>query len=47
VKRDYLAREVFGPEKAMWWSRAVEAWPDYERLPGQNGTGNSRVRAGA
>jgi deazaflavin-dependent oxidoreductase (nitroreductase family) len=29
AKRDYLAREVTGPEKAVWWERAVEAWPDY------------------
>lgn len=29
VRRDYLAREVNGDEKATWWSRAVEAWPDY------------------
>ena len=27
--RDYDAREVFGDEKATWWERAVEAWPDY------------------
>jgi F420H(2)-dependent quinone reductase len=26
---DYEAREVFGDEKAVWWQRAVEAWPDY------------------
>lgn len=26
---DYEAREVFGDEKAVWWERAVEAWPDY------------------
>jgi len=26
---DYEAREVFGDEKATWWQRAVEAWPDY------------------
>ena len=26
---DYDAREVFGDEKATWWERAVEAWPDY------------------
>ena len=26
---DYEAREVFGEEKATWWERAVEAWPDY------------------
>lgn len=29
VKRDYLAREVVGDEKAVWWERAVEAYPDY------------------
>jgi F420H(2)-dependent quinone reductase len=29
VTRDYDAREVFGDEKAVWWERAVEAWPDY------------------
>lgn len=26
---EYEAREVFGDEKAQWWERAVEAWPDY------------------
>ena len=29
IKRDYLAREVSGHEKAIWWERAVQAWPDY------------------
>ncbi|MFI5781502.1 nitroreductase family deazaflavin-dependent oxidoreductase [Nocardia sp. NPDC051570] len=29
VVKDYTAREVFGDEKAQWWARAVEAWPDY------------------
>lgn len=29
VKKDYLAREVTGDEKALWWKRAVEAYPDY------------------
>ena len=29
TKRDYLAREVLGNEKVLWWDRAVEAWPDY------------------
>lgn len=28
-KADYLAREVTGDEKAVWWERAVEAFPDY------------------
>jgi F420H(2)-dependent quinone reductase len=30
-KRDYLAREVSGDEKATWWERAVETWPDYAK----------------
>lgn len=29
VKRDYTAREVTGDEKALWWERAVAAYPDY------------------
>jgi F420H(2)-dependent quinone reductase len=29
VKRDYQAREVTGDEKAVWWERAVAAYPDY------------------
>jgi deazaflavin-dependent oxidoreductase (nitroreductase family) len=29
VKRDYRAREVSGEERAVWWERAVEAWPPY------------------
>jgi F420H(2)-dependent quinone reductase len=31
VTRDYDAREVFDDEKASWWERAVEAWPDYAK----------------
>ncbi|WP_404790065.1 nitroreductase family deazaflavin-dependent oxidoreductase [Streptomyces pristinaespiralis] len=30
VRRDMTAREVDGAEKAVWWARAVEAFPDYE-----------------
>ena len=29
VKREYLAREVDGPERELWWERAVAVWPDY------------------
>ncbi|NED14874.1 nitroreductase family deazaflavin-dependent oxidoreductase [Streptomyces sp. SID9124] len=29
VRRDMTAREVTGEEKARWWERAVEAFPDY------------------
>ena len=27
--RDVTARQVFGDEKAIWWERAVAAYPDY------------------
>jgi deazaflavin-dependent oxidoreductase (nitroreductase family) len=27
--KDYLAREVTGEEKAVWWERAVAAFPNY------------------
>jgi F420H(2)-dependent quinone reductase len=30
VVRDYAVREVDGPEKAEWWARATEVWPDYD-----------------
>ena len=29
TKRDFIAREVGGEAKTLWWERAVEAWPDY------------------
>jgi len=29
TKRDFLAHEATGDEKAVWWARAVETWPDY------------------
>ena len=29
VKRDYVAREVTGDERAAWWERALETWPAY------------------
>ncbi|ONK11295.1 nitroreductase family deazaflavin-dependent oxidoreductase [Streptomyces sp. MP131-18] len=29
VRQDMVAREVTGEEKAVWWDRAVEAYPDY------------------
>jgi F420H(2)-dependent quinone reductase len=28
-KHDYTAHEAVGDEKALWWARAVAAWPDY------------------
>jgi deazaflavin-dependent oxidoreductase (nitroreductase family) len=28
-KHEYVAREVTGEEKALWWERSVAAWPDY------------------
>ena len=30
VKRDYVARELAGDERAEWWTRATGVWPDYE-----------------
>jgi len=27
---DYLAREVAGEERALWWKRAVAAYPPYD-----------------
>ena len=29
TKRDYRARELSGKERATWWDRALEVWPDY------------------
>ncbi|GGZ08388.1 nitroreductase family deazaflavin-dependent oxidoreductase [Streptomyces nitrosporeus] len=29
LRQDMIAREVTGEEKALWWDRAVEAFPDY------------------
>ena len=29
VKKDYSAREAQGEERATWWARALETWPDY------------------
>lgn len=29
VRQDMTARELTGDEKALWWKRAVEAYPDY------------------
>lgn len=28
-RADYIAREVTGDEKSVWWERAVEAFPNY------------------
>ncbi|MFE3517469.1 nitroreductase family deazaflavin-dependent oxidoreductase [Streptomyces sp. NPDC059166] len=29
TSQDMVAREVTGEEKALWWERAVQAFPDY------------------
>jgi deazaflavin-dependent oxidoreductase (nitroreductase family) len=29
-RHELRAREVEGEEKAAWWARAVEVWPDYD-----------------
>ena len=31
LRQDMVAREVTGAERALWWDRAVETWPDYAR----------------
>ncbi len=30
-KHDYEARELEGEEREVWWRRANETWPDYDR----------------
>ena len=30
-KRDYLARELSGDERAEWWTRSIAVWPDYDQ----------------
>jgi deazaflavin-dependent oxidoreductase (nitroreductase family) len=30
VKKDYRARELAGEERALWWGRATQVWPDYD-----------------
>ena len=30
VRKDYLAREVTGEERAVWWKRATATWPAYD-----------------
>jgi deazaflavin-dependent oxidoreductase (nitroreductase family) len=29
-QHDYVARELEGEERDLWWARAVETWPDYQ-----------------
>ena len=29
VRKDYVPRELEGDERAIWWERAVEAFPNY------------------
>ncbi|MEJ7634832.1 nitroreductase family deazaflavin-dependent oxidoreductase [Aeromicrobium sp.] len=29
VRKDYVPRELSGQERALWWERAVEAFPQY------------------
>ncbi|NMN94918.1 nitroreductase family deazaflavin-dependent oxidoreductase [Antrihabitans stalactiti] len=29
-KRDYIAHEAKGDEKAIWWKRSTAVWPDYD-----------------
>lgn len=36
-KHDYLAREVTGEERELWWERAVDVWPDYANYQEKTG----------
>lgn len=29
ARGDYVARQASGDERSLWWSRALEVWPDY------------------
>jgi deazaflavin-dependent oxidoreductase (nitroreductase family) len=29
VTSEFVARELEGDERELWWARSVEAWPDY------------------
>ncbi|TCC49053.1 nitroreductase family deazaflavin-dependent oxidoreductase [Kribbella capetownensis] len=29
VTSEFVARELNGDERELWWARSVEAWPDY------------------
>jgi F420H(2)-dependent quinone reductase len=29
VTSEFVARELTGDERELWWARSVEAWPDY------------------
>ena len=29
VTSEFIARELEGDERELWWARSVEAWPDY------------------
>jgi F420H(2)-dependent quinone reductase len=35
AKGDFVARETSGEERAVWWSRAVDVWPDYAGYQGK------------
>ena len=41
----YWAREVSGDEKALWWHRAVDAYPDYAALPARDRPPDPGLRA--
>lgn len=37
VKKDYIAREVSGEERDLWWERSVAAFPDYANYQKKTG----------
>lgn len=30
TRKQYVAHEATGEEKAVWWARATQTWPDYD-----------------
>ena len=36
TRRDYTVRELSGDEREAWWRRAVEVWPPYDGVPGED-----------
>ena len=44
---DYVARELEGEERQVWWDRAVEAYPALRRVPGEDGSHDPGLRGEA
>ena len=44
LKRDMVAREVTGEEKALWWDRARRRLARLRRVPDEDGASDPRLR---